>query len=125
MDPQEFAKLVAEGKLLDLQDDTILLCDGTQRRTIARAKAEHDLKSQSFVEMLTDFHDELLPRHGRSTEDNVLHANKKLGSFAARAAYETDKLSRTALRVSFIALAVSIAIGILQIAIAIIDLCSS
>lgn len=125
MDPQDFDKLVAENDLLNLPDETILSCDDGQRRIIARAKAEHDLKCQSFVEILTDFHAELLPRSGRTTENNVLHANKKLGSFAARAAYESDKLSRTALRVSFIALVVSIALGILQIVIAIIDLCKS
>jgi hypothetical protein len=125
MEPHEFAKLVAEGKLLDLSDQKILSCDDAQRRTIARAKAEHDLKCPSFVEMLTDFHQELLPRTDRTTEDNVLHANKRLASFTARAAYESDKLSRSALRLSYIALLISIGLGVVQLLIAMLQLCSS
>jgi|GEM_PF-6137456 len=122
MTEEEFLNLPTEEKA-NLSDDKLKTLNKAQLRKVAQAIAEIDSK-KPFEQLLEDIHDELLQQ--RDKGDNQLHANKRLASLTARAANESDKTAKLALRVSYMALAASVAaciLAIVQILVALIDLC--
>ncbi|MBE7493664.1 MAG: hypothetical protein HS117_01810 [Verrucomicrobiaceae bacterium] len=122
MTEDEFSQLSTTEKA-NLPEDKLKMLTQAQVRKVAEAIAAID-SDKPFEQLLTDIHDELLQK--RSKDDNQLHANKRLASLTARAANESDKTAKLALRVSYMALAASVAacvLAIVQILVALIDLC--
>lgn len=82
-----------------------------------RAKAEEEVRQdlqKDLVHLLVDVHDELL-RSDRKTDENVVHAQKRIASLQVRAAQSADRQSRIMLWVTWILVGLTIVLVILTV----------
>lgn len=85
----------------------------SNHRLKAEEEARQDLE-KDLVHLLVDVHDELL-RTDRKPEENMLHAQKRLGSMQVRVAQSADRQSRIMLRLTWILVILTVVLIVLTV----------